>query len=249
MRVVIITQDEPFAVPILLEEFLSAKADRVVGLALEPPTSARESFLQMLRRWWSVFGPVTFLHYALHYARQRLVGPSVRSVARKWGLPLIQATDINAPSFLSRLRELECDLVVSVASPRLFGRELLELPSKGCINVHSGPLPRYRGQLPSFWVLLNHESETAVTLHFMNESLDDGPIILQERVPIAEGETQASLMRRCKRIGGRLLAQAVDLLDTGPVETRPNPAQDATYYSFPTVAEARRFRREGGRWL
>jgi len=88
-----------------------------------------------------------------------------------------------------------------------------------------------------------------VTVHFMNERLDDGPIILQEPVSIAQDETQASLMRHCKRIGGRLLAEAMDLLQAGDVMTLPNPAEQATYYSFPTAAQAREFRREGGRWL
>ena len=249
MRVVIITQNEPFAVPVLLEELLGRRADRVAAIALAPPTSKRESFPQLLRRWWSAFGPVTFLRYALAYTRARLRGPSVRSIAQKYSVPVIEAPDVNAPGFLRRLRDLHADLVISVACPQLFRRELLELPPKGCINVHSGPLPRYRGQLPTFWALFNREPTTAVTVHFMNKGIDDGLIILQAEVPIPQDETQARLMRRCKRIGGRLLAEAIDLLEQGEVETLPNPAEDATYYSFPTPDEARKFRKEGGRWL
>jgi methionyl-tRNA formyltransferase len=249
MRTIIITQDEPFAVPILLEELLSRKADHVLAIAVAPPTSKRESFLQLLRRWWGAFGPAAFARYVLAYARAKLRGPSVKSVARRHGVGVMPAPEVNAPEFLQMLRETEVDLVVSVACPQIFRGELLKLPAEGCINVHSGPLPRYRGQLPTFWVLFNREPATAVTVHFMNDRLDDGPIILQERVPISDNETQASLMRRCKRIGGRLLAQAIELLEAGQVTTLPNPSDHATYYSFPTPAQARQFRAEGGRWL
>jgi len=249
MRTVIITQDETFAVPILLDELLSRKADQVLALAVAPPTSERESFLRLMRRWWAAFGPVTFFRYGLAYLRATLCGPSVQGVARKHGVPVIHAPDVNASNLLRKLRDLQTELVISVACPQVFRRELLDFPPRGCINVHSGPLPRYRGQLPTFWVLFNHEPQTAVTVHFMNERLDDGAIILQERVPIGDDETQANLMRRCKRVGGRLLAEALELLEAGDVTTLPNPAEQATYYSFPTAAEARKFRREGGRWL
>jgi methionyl-tRNA formyltransferase len=98
-------------------------------------------------------------------------------------------------------------------------------------------------------VLYEEEDETAVTVHFMNERLDDGPILLQETVQIADGESQRALMRRCKLVGGRLLAQAIDLLEDGDIRTRSNSHAEATYYSFPTPTQARRFREEGGRWL
>lgn len=123
------------------------------------------------------------------------------------------------------------------------------MPAEGCINVHAGPLPRYRGMLPTFWVLYEREAETAVTVHYMNEELDDGPIILQETVPIREDETQASLMRRCKIVGARLLSQTIDLIEMDQVQPEPNPSEEATYYSFPSPQQAREFRAFGGRWM
>jgi len=245
----IITQDEPFAVPVLLQELLPVKGDRVAAVFIAPPTSKRESFGELVARWRSVFDPWTFVRYGLRYLRAKLLGPRPAAVARRFGVPVAEVADVNAPEFLERLRELEIDLVISVSCPQIFRRKLLELPRLGCVNVHSAPLPRYRGMLPSFWVLYHGEAETAVTVHFMVEELDDGPIILQEAVPIPAGETQADLMRRCKVVGARLLAQAIDLFEMGEVRTRPNPREEATYFSFPTAAEARAFRERGGRWL
>lgn len=249
IKAAIITQDEPFAVPVLLDELLGRKADRVAAVFIAPPTSKRESFRDLVGRWRSVFDPVTFVRYGLRYVKARLLGPRPARVAARYGVAVGEVADVNAAEFLDRLRDMAIDLVISVACPQIFRREILALPPLGCINVHSAPLPRYRGMLPTFWVLYHHEPETAVTVHFMTEELDDGPIILQAAVPILEGETQANLMRRCKVVGGKLLSQVIDLFEMDAVQPRPNPREEATYYSFPTADEARRFRSEGGRWL
>ena len=249
VRAAIITQDEPFAVPVLLDELLSRKADRIATVFIAPPTSKSESFAQLVARWWRVFGPAAFIRYGFRYVRAKLLGPRPAQVASRYGVPVADAPRVNSREFRQLLRELGIDLIISVACPQIFRKRLLALPRLGCINVHSGPLPRYRGMLPTFWALYNHESETGVTVHFMNEALDDGPIILQEAVPIAPRETQATLMRRCKQVGGRLLAQAIDLFEAGEVPALPNPREEATYFSFPTLEDSRRFRADGGRWL
>ena len=249
IRAVIITQNEPFAVPVLLEELLARKADRIAAVFIAPPTSKRESFGALVRRWWSVFDPWTFVRYGMRYLWAKVTGRGPAQVARRFGVAVDEVADVNAPEFLERLRRMNIDLIISVSCPQILRAQLLNLPPRGCINVHAAPLPRYRGMLPSFWVLYHREPQTAVTVHFMNEQLDDGPIILQEPVPIPDGETQANLMRRCKVVGGRLLAQAIDLFEADAVQARPNPREEATYYSFPTAEEARRFRARGGRWM
>lgn len=248
VRAAIITQDDPFAVPVLLREFLARRAECVAAVFIATDPLA-EGLSATVRRWASVFDPHSFVRYGLRYLRAKLLGPRPERMAARFGVAAEAVADVNAPEFLERLRALEVDLVISVACPQIFRRELLSLPRLGCINVHSGPLPRYRGMLPTFWVLYHHERETAVTVHRMNARLDDGPIILQEPVPIVAGETQAGLMERCKLVGGRLLAEAVALLEAGTAPELPNPRAQATYFSFPTPEEARRFRAEGGRWL
>lgn len=244
----IITQNEPFVVPVLLDELLAQKADRIAAIFVAKDPRA-ESLLARIRRWGSVFDTLSFIRYGLRYIGAKLSGAGPAKVARAHGVPVEDVADINAPEFLERLREMGVDLVISVSCPQIFRKELLALPPLGCVNVHAAPLPRYRGMLPTFWVLYEQEPETAVTVHFMNERLDDGPIILQEAVPIPAGETQANLMRRCKVVGGRLLSRTIDLLETGEVQTQANPWQEATYYSFPTSEQARKFREAGGRWM
>jgi len=248
LKAVIITQREPFVVPLLLGELLAQKRDRIATIFIADDPQA-EGLPATIRRWASVFDPLTFVRYGVRYVAAKLSGAGPAKVARAHGVPVEEVANINAPAFLDRLREMGVDLVISVSCPQIFRKTLLALPPMGCVNVHAGPLPRYRGMLPTFWVLYEHEDETAVTVHYMNEALDDGPIILQEAVPIPRGETQANLMRRCKIVGARLLSQVIDLLEMGEVQTRANPREDATYYSFPTPKQAREFRAEGGRWM
>ncbi len=252
LTAVVITQDEPFAVPVLLDELLARRADRIAAVFLADDPRAG-GLMGAIKRWGAVFDPWTFVRYGVRYVAAKLLGPSPQQVARRHGVQVDEVAKVNAPKFLDRLREMQVDLVISAACPQILREEILSLPPLGCINVHSAPLPRYRGMLPTFWVLYEHEKETAVTVHMMNEELDDGPIIMQEPVPIlvrgGRRETQAELMRRCKVVGGRLLAQAIDLFEMGEVQTRPNRRDEATYYSLPTREQARRFRAEGGRWL
>jgi len=248
LTAVIITQDEPFVVPVLLHELLAQKADRIAGIFVAEDPRA-EGMLATIKRWGAVFDALSFIRYGLRYVGAKLTGAGPAKVARAHGVPVEGVAEINTPEFLARLREMGVDLVISVSCPQIFRKKLLALPPKGCINVHAAPLPRYRGMLPTFWVLYEREPETAVTVHVMNERLDDGPIMVQESVPIPAGETQANLMRRCKVVGARLLSQAIDLLEMGQAPTRANPAEKATYYSFPTPEQAREFRRAGGRWM
>lgn len=248
LTAVIITQNEPFVVPLLLDELLAGKRDRIAAIFVAEDPRA-EGLLAIIRRWGATFDPLTFVRYGFRYVGAKLSGAGPADVARKHETPLEEISDINAPDFLDRLREMGVDLVISVSCPQIFRKKLLALPPRGCVNVHAGPLPRYRGMLPTFWVLYERETETAVTVHFMNEKLDDGPIILQEAVQIPEGETQANLMRRCKIVGARLLSQTIDLMQMGEVQTRANPREEATYNAFPTPKQARKFRASGGRWM
>jgi methionyl-tRNA formyltransferase len=174
---------------------------------------------------------------------------SVEGVAREYGVPLHETSSVNATAYLDFLRSLNLDLVISINASQKFKGGILALPRLGCINVHGALLPRYRGRLPSFWVLANGEKETGATVHFMNEDLDDGPILLQERVEISENDTQDTIIRRTKALGARLLVEAIDRLERGTVTTQPNDREQATYFSFPTREDGLRLRQQGRRFL
>jgi methionyl-tRNA formyltransferase len=260
VRIVIITQEETFYLPTFLRIFLHGRSTDVMGITIMPATMPKKGWRATLREHFALFGLRTFLYQSVRFclyrlgdlAGRRLPLPSffsVRAVAQHFCIPLLPTHDINSAEYLGRLRALAPDVIISVNAPQIFRRRLLALPRLGCINVHGALLPKYRGRLPSFWVLLNGEKETGVTVHFMNEHLDDGPIILQRPVPIAPRESQHSLLLKTKKLGAELLLEAIEQLERGGVELKDNAREQATSYTFPTPEDGRRFRQQGLRFI
>jgi methionyl-tRNA formyltransferase len=260
MRIVIITQEEAFYLPTFMHIVLRARSRDVLGLTILPAAMPHKGWRAILQEHLALFGLRTFLYQSMRFCLYRLgdlVGRmlplpsfySVHAVARHYGVPLLPTTNINGEAYLASLRALAPDVIISVNAPQVFKRRLLKLPRLGCVNVHGALLPKYRGRLPSFWVLLNGEKETGVTVHLMNEQLDDGPIILQRTVPIAPRESQHSLLLKTKKVGAELLLEALQALERGTVDLKANAREQATYYSFPTPQDGRKFRALGLRFM
>jgi methionyl-tRNA formyltransferase len=141
-------------------------------------------------------------------------------------------------------------LIVSVACPQIFKKELLSVPAKGAINIHGSLLPDYQGLLPSFWVLARGESRTGVTVHFIDEHIDHGDIIMQELVPIREDDTVHSLVMRSKiGVGKHVLVEAIGRIERGEVTPRKMDMSRSRYFSFPDAEAVRQFRAAGRRFI
>jgi methionyl-tRNA formyltransferase len=248
VRVVFATPEEPLAVPVFLEKIIPDLREEIAAIAVVSPIYKRSSWMGQAKRFIDAFGVREFLVEAVQfgYRKARRRG-SVRRIARSHGIPLLTPDDVNADEFLERLRDIDPDLVVSVSCPQIFGRELLELPRLGCVNVHSAPLPHYRGVLPTFWVLAQGEERTGVTVHYMTPGIDGGDILAQATIPIATDETLRSLMRKCKRVAAGLVLETVRRFRAGEVSTLPNPPDEGSYFSFPTRADVVRFKARGRR--
>jgi methionyl-tRNA formyltransferase len=142
--------------------------------------------------------------------------------------------DINAPETLARLRALAPDLIVAAAYMQILKPPVIALPPLGCLNVHPSLLPRYRGPAPLYWALKNREPATGVTIHYMDDGIDTGDIVVQESFPIGPGDDQWRLRAKLAATGARLLAKTVRRLAAG--EALPRQAQDhaqATYFPMP----------------
>ncbi len=256
MRVYVLTQEEPFYIPGMLEHLLARRRD-VIGIGLVPG----ELRPRRLRRYLALMGPRDFALQSLRFAACRAADLAARLVplgrsfsvagaARRHGLPCERVASIDAPSFVESLRARAVDLIVSIACPRLLGRELLALPRHGCINVHGALLPRYQGLLPSFWVLAKGEPHTGVTVHLLDEGVDGGAILLQRRVAIRADDTVHSLVERSKlETGKHLLVEAIDLIERGEARPRPIDPREASRFSFPDAAAVREFRARGRRFV
>ena len=108
------------------------------------------------------------------------------------------------------------------------------MPPKRCINVHCAPLPRYGGMSPYVWALANNEDHSATTIHYMEEGLDVGDIIVQEKIGVVKNDSAFALFYRCCLKAGEFLIKVVDDIETGTVTSYEQDLSKKTYFSWPT---------------
>jgi len=254
MRIVLITQDDPFYLPENLDFFLDnlPEETEVVGCVVTKvsPFGKKESFLDKARRAYNIFGARFFLRYGLDYLVSKLPHRrSVPGVLRKFQVQEIPITgSLNSSESLDSLRALSPDLLISIAGNEIFRKPLIDLAPRGCINLHTALLPKYRGLMPSFWVLKNGETETGVSVFFVDEGIDSGPILVQERIEIVD-MTQRELIKRTKALGMQAILTAVEKIRDGDTETLPNDDDESTYFRFPSKQDVREFRQSGARFF
>ena len=255
MNVVLVTAEEPFYLPGVVDIVANGRPGDIKAVVILPPFSPKSGWRETIQRQFMLLGWLGFIRRSTVFAIRKLLDRfgatrySVAAVCRRRGIPVLRPRSINEPAFLEQLRALDPDVIVSISASQIFRKDILALPRHGCINVHSGMLPKYRGMLPSFWVLANGEREAGVTVHYMDDRLDSGDIILQTAVPIEAGETQHTLLGKTKKAGAYLVLDALKAIEQGNVERRPNDPAQATYFSFPTPEDVRRFRQAGKRFF
>ena len=159
---------------------------------------------------------------------QTLASSPVKLIALRQRLPLLQPTKMKDPDFLAALSGWKPDLIVVAAFGRILPPVILALPPKGCINVHGSLLPKYRGAGPIQWAIMNGEAETGITTMLMDEGMDTGAMLLQEKIPIAPDETAGSLSPRLAELGGRLLVETLKRLKAGTLVPSPQDHSQAT---------------------
>ena len=155
--------------------------------------------------------------------------PPVARWAREHGLAVTQPERVRTPEFLEEAAALGADVAVVVAFGQIFPRALLDLPRYGCINLHASLLPRWRGASPIQAAVAAGDAWTGVATMRMDEGLDTGPILLEERVEIGPLETADELAARLAGLGGPLMVRTLELLERGEIEPRPQPAGGVTY--------------------
>jgi len=149
--------------------------------------------------------------------------------AHENGLPTYQPTTLRNGSALKRLSDLKPDLIVVVAYGKILPNEILDVPPRGCINVHASLLPKYRGAAPINWAITNGEMVTGVTTMMINEQMDAGDILLQKETPIGAQETSIELHDRLSQMGADLLIETLCGIKNKAIRQRPQVHELATY--------------------
>ena len=159
----------------------------------------------------------------------KLLAPPVKVCALAHNIPVYQPVKLRDGAALALIQELAPELIVVAAYGRILPDEILAAPPKGCINVHSSLLPKYRGAAPINWAILNGETVTGVTIMHMAPALDAGDIISQASTPIGADETAPMLTARLAELGAELLVSAVEAIGAGTAARTPQDEADSTY--------------------
>ena len=133
--------------------------------------------------------------------------PPVKVTAGKLGLRVMQPVKVREA--VEEIRAARPDLIIVVAYGQILPQSILEIPPRGCINVHTSLLPRWRGASPIQHAILHGDRETGVTTMFINEKMDAGDIILQRAEPICPDDTAGALQDRLAPLGAKLLVETL----------------------------------------
>lgn len=260
MKIIILTQEDSFSVPRNIEKLIKLGFVEIVEVidirTKSSLVNKKDLFIKGFGWGQTIKMGITVIGHKMVNIADSLFGyklkvqpRSLKGVARKYNIPFNVISNPNDEAFLSRIRALSPDIIVSYSAPVVFKDKLLTLPQKGCINLHCSYLPHYAGVMPSFWTLYKNEKSTGVTVHYMDTKIDNGKILGQEKVMISPDETMKTLIEKTKEVGGNVMCKVIENINNDTIEVKDNPVHEGSYFTWPTVDDFKDFKKKGGRLI
>ena len=162
------------------------------------------------------------------------------------GIPIYRVNDLNSAKAIEVLQTLNVDLGV-VYGADILKRPVFSLPRLGCINLHKGKLPEYRGHTPGFWEIYDGQTSASVTVHFIDDGWDTGDVLNTDSIPISPGDTPDTLNRKLEDLGARVLRQSVGEIGQGRVKRTKQPPHRFESRTPPTRTQRQRVDQQLGR--
>jgi methionyl-tRNA formyltransferase len=147
--------------------------------------------------------------------RTDTVDGTLKGFAKKYGIDYLHPIKVNSDEFIKQAKSYNCDLFVSMSFNQIFREKIINLPRFNTINCHAGELPFYRGRNVLNWVLINDEKEFGITVHFVDEGIDTGDIIIQQTYPITDSDTYNTLLEVAYVECAKLLYSAIKKIQKG----------------------------------
>jgi len=167
---------------------------------------------------------------------------ALAAIAAEREVPFLIQPRVTTPPysrFVSSVTDLAPDLIVCDSYSMLLRADILSVPRSGAVNVHGGLLPQYRGGNPVQWAIINDEVQAGVTIHYMDEGFDSGPIIAQRQVPLLFTDTWRDVMSRIGVATEALLSENARLILTGGAAAARQDSAQARHYPHRTPADGR----------
>ena len=159
----------------------------------------------------------------------KLTFSPVKEVALAHEIPVFQPENFREDETVEQLRSLAPDVVAVVAYGRILPQRVLDIPGKGCINIHASLLPEYRGSAPYQWAVLDGKKETGVTAMYLCREMDAGDMIDTAKTSIGENETAGELLDRLAVLGADLLHKTLCAIENGTAAATVQDHSKATY--------------------
>lgn len=162
--------------------------------------------------------------------RGRKISPTpIKKVALDKGLEVFQPENINNEQSIKRMKEFSPDIILVVAYGQILSSHILNIPEIGCINIHGSLLPKYRGAAPINRAVINGEKEAGITFMFMDEKIDAGDIIFQEKIDISPEETYGELYYRLSALSAETLPKLLEKIKSGKIERISQDIKEVTF--------------------
>lgn len=153
----------------------------------------------------------------------------VKEKALSLGLEVYQPDNVNDVESISKLKDINPDIIVVIAFGQILKKDILNLPKYGCLNIHASLLPKYRGAAPINWAIIHGEKETGITIMKMDEGLDTGDMLLKESIPINEDDDYITIHDELSQLGGELIVKAINKIQDGTISQTPQDSCLSNY--------------------
>lgn len=257
MKIFITTMDEQFYINPFITKILKSKKENIIGLATSKGTRITTkrgrvdiSYAIILCVIMGLRNCFKKVFYSIIFKIKRklsrfvpfIKSPSIIQTAKDLGIPTWEVESINDDKFIKTLETLKPDVIINQAQ-EILSERFINIPPKGVLNRHASLLPKNRGRLTPFWVLLNQEKETGVSIHFVTPKIDQGDIIAQQRIIVDEQDDFLSLVQKGYDVAADLMLEALEKIENGKYNVIFNDPEKANYNSIPTLEEALRYKK------
>jgi methionyl-tRNA formyltransferase len=246
MRIFLLVFRSSLFMPALVEHVVVAGQFDVVGVGEAEATQRRSRSKWLARQtgYWGAWGTVWIaaatilrkLPALLRFPRPFRRLSSVAECCQALEIPYERVADVNDAAFIAKTGELDVDIIVSFQQ-QIFRKELLNTPNIGCLNVHTGILPAYRGLKPIFWMQSRGEPELGVTVHTMTERVDEGRIVVQRRWKRRGNSSVLENQLWSYRCAAHCIVEAVEKVAGCALVATEDSRAAAEYFKAPTKSQ------------
>ena len=208
----------------------------------------KKSFLESIFKMLKEASFVFCFNRFIELLKYKIRNDTLYHQAKKMGIPTFFTDDINSISANRYIRQFKPDLIISTFTMHLYNKTTIDLPRVAAIGCHPSILPHYRGLEVFFWALANGEKSSGVSVFYLDEKIDAGKVIMQERFSIEKEETVESIYIKLTDIAGQLLAETLRKFKHNEKFSYISTVGKGNYYPMPTSACYEKFKKTGRKW-